>query len=166
MSGFDIEMIVKDEAFVTAFVQAARTAIGTHQREKQLALRNAVLNVATGNAPDEDLQSLFLRYIDELTPWHLRVLRYFSDPGGVLTPLGREDFDGNANRNMREVLIDIFPELSDRGIFVDRLWEDIWSRGLVGREDRIGGPMRWTEKRTSQLGDQFLRFITSPIDLG
>src|SRR5260370_7181085 len=52
----------------------------SHQREKLQALRNAVLNVAAGTAPDENLQLVFLNYLDTLTPLHLTLLDCVADP--------------------------------------------------------------------------------------
>ena len=75
--GFRVESLSNNEAFVTAVMHASQTAIRNHQREKRQALRNAVLNVAANRAPKEDVQLMFLNFIDTLTPWHLHVLRFF-----------------------------------------------------------------------------------------
>ena len=36
-------------------------------------------NAALGHGPDEDLALLFVRFVDELTPLHLRVLKVIAD---------------------------------------------------------------------------------------
>jgi hypothetical protein len=56
VEGFSIEALKDNEMFVTVFMHATQIAIRNHQREKIEALRNAVINVALGRAPDEDLQ--------------------------------------------------------------------------------------------------------------
>lgn len=61
-------------------LQASHAAIRTHQEEKLKALRNAVLNIAIGRTPDEDEQAVFLWYIDSLTTWHLRILKFLENP--------------------------------------------------------------------------------------
>jgi hypothetical protein len=77
IEGFTVENLTQDEAFVSAVIDATRSAISTHKDEKRDALRNALLNIALHRSTDEDQQQIFLRYIDELTVWHLRILQLF-----------------------------------------------------------------------------------------
>jgi hypothetical protein len=79
VDGFKIENLQHDEAFVSAVIQASRSAISTHKQEKREALRNALLNIALGRGPGQDEEQIFLRYIDELTPWHIRILKCLVD---------------------------------------------------------------------------------------
>ncbi|WP_447599072.1 hypothetical protein [Nitrospira sp. Nam80] len=65
------EKLAANEAFVTVAMQASQIAIRNHQQAKLEALRNAILNSALPNPPREDEQMIFLRLIDQLTPWHL-----------------------------------------------------------------------------------------------
>ena len=74
------EKLASNEAFVTVAMQASQIAIRNHQQAKLEALRNAVLNAALPNPPQEDEQMIFLRLIDQLTPWHLRVLAVLDNP--------------------------------------------------------------------------------------
>jgi hypothetical protein len=60
VAGFSAESLAQNEAFVSAALQASRAAIQTHHSEKREALRNALLNIAIGRAPDEDQQAMFL----------------------------------------------------------------------------------------------------------
>ena len=46
---------------------ATQIAIRNHQRKKLEALRNAVLNSALVNASEEDIQLMFLNFIEYLT---------------------------------------------------------------------------------------------------
>ena len=68
-----------NEPFVTTLVQASEVAIRNHQAEKIEALRNAVVNSAVGVDIKEDLQLTFIRYINELTPSHFKLLSFFRD---------------------------------------------------------------------------------------
>jgi hypothetical protein len=61
-------------------MQANQSAFRNHKKEKIDALRNAVLNSCLPGAPEDDIQMIFLNYIDELTPWHLRIMNLFDDP--------------------------------------------------------------------------------------
>lgn len=72
-----LDELQSDEAFISVLVQSSQVAVRNHQREKIEALRQAVCNSAGGVDIEEDLQLLFVRFIDELTPSHLALLRFF-----------------------------------------------------------------------------------------
>ena len=74
------EKLRENEAFVTVVMQASQIALRSHQQAKLEALRNAVLNAALPNPPGEDEQMIFLRLIDQLTPWHLSLLSLLDNP--------------------------------------------------------------------------------------
>jgi len=60
VEGFKVEELAKNEAFVSATIQATVIAVGTHQREKREYLRNALLNIAKGITSDDIKQQFFL----------------------------------------------------------------------------------------------------------
>ena len=64
---FDLEKLKNDENFISVMMNASQMALRTHQEEKLDALRNAILNVAKGEAPDESVQHLFLNFVDFFT---------------------------------------------------------------------------------------------------
>jgi hypothetical protein len=80
VEGLTTEKLATNETFITVAMQASQMAVRNHQKEKLQALRNAVLNSALPNPPQEDEQMIFLRLIDQLTPWHLRVLGLLNNP--------------------------------------------------------------------------------------
>jgi hypothetical protein len=75
VEGFHFEDLSQNEQFVSATLQAMQAALRTHQEEKLKALRNAVLHVASGDAPNEHHQTVFLSLIDRFTPVHIDLLR-------------------------------------------------------------------------------------------
>lgn len=77
----DLEDLSNNEQFITALLSASQAAMRTHEEEKLEALCNAVLNTVTPNDISEDLQLVFLSLIDNLTGWHLRILKFFDNPG-------------------------------------------------------------------------------------
>src|SRR5882724_2605280 len=77
--GVSMDHLQSDEAFISVLVQATQAAIRNHQQEKITALRNAVMNSASGAEIEEDLQLLFVRFVDELTPSHFSLLKFFRD---------------------------------------------------------------------------------------
>jgi hypothetical protein len=158
--------IANDQAFVTAVLNASTMALRTHQREKREALKNAVLNSALRNEPDEDLQAIFLELIDRFTGWHLRIQKYFDDPMGWLERDSREHrlpSMGGAGH----LLEDAYPELRTRKEFYTQLVVDLAGSGLMG-----GGFLGTTmtqggmlASRTTDLGRRFLAFIAEPDEL-
>ena len=56
VQGFRLEDLGKNPQFISATMQATQAASRTHQSEKLEALQNAVVNVALGKPPTEDLR--------------------------------------------------------------------------------------------------------------
>jgi hypothetical protein len=87
--GLTVDSLQNDERFISAVMQASSVAQRTHKQEKLDALRNALVNIALAQMPDETLESIFLGYIDGFTEWHIRVLRVYQGPqvtgGGGMT---------------------------------------------------------------------------------
>jgi hypothetical protein len=72
-----VETLQHSEQFQSVLLHASWAAVRNHQEEKLTALRNGVLNAARASNESEDLQLLFIRYVDELTPTHLVVMDFF-----------------------------------------------------------------------------------------
>ena len=157
---FKVETIAENEAFVTVMLHASQAAIRNHDSEKREALRNAVLNVACGQAPDEDRQLMFLNLIDSFTPWHMRLLRYFQNPAEF------SDARGIMAGALSNVLEQAFPELRGRRDFYDLIANDLFRNGFTNTESlhamMTGGGL--LAKRTTDLGDAFVSFISSPVN--
>jgi hypothetical protein len=155
--------LLKSDQFITATLHATQTALKNHQREKLEALRNAVLNAAIGTNLDEDLQIVFLRYIDELTPWHLRILGYFQDPAvwlkqhGIKAP---EVLFGGLTVGVYAA----FPELRKEDELYRQIVDDLHARGLLaGFSDGTMSSQGIFASRASDLGRRFVAFIRSPL---
>ena len=152
--GFRIEDLSSNEAFITTVMQATQVALRTHQKEKLLALRNAVLNVALHRAPDEDLQLLYLSFADSFTQWHLRILKYFHEhPTQVKSVYESGE------------LIAAYPELDGKQAFYEQIVRDLYARGLVVSNVTPGTATAFMPfaGRATQLGQAFLEFISSPV---
>jgi hypothetical protein len=168
VDGFNIDDLSQNEIFVTTVLHASQVALRSHQREKLRALRNAVLNTAIRNATDEDLQLIFLRYIDMFTPLHMRILHLFDDIQAVARTSGivilHLETD-NISSNYYDLLEYIFPELKDKKALCKHIGEDLYSNGLLTLNNiQAPLPERFVYySYTSLLGKQFLSFITSPI---
>ena len=161
---FALESVQNNEAFATTAMYATQVALRNHHEEKLEALRNAVLNVASGNAPDDDLQLIFLNLIDSLTPWHLRMLCFFQDPiaYGKARGINHSDlYTGSISQTLEQT----FPELRGQRAFYDQIAKDLFARGRIGIESlhtmmTASGVL---SKRSTEMGDRFVAFITSPV---
>lgn len=162
VDGFKVENLKDDEVFITAVLHAMAAALRTHQKEKLDALRNAILNVALHTSPDEDMQFMFLGFIDKFTPWHIRVLMHFHEnpPDWML---GSDP--AYLAKAFPELLQQADEELSGRVEFFMQIVHDLESSGLLDTQS----PPRATSGRgnpigkSTELGAQFLQFIASPI---
>lgn len=154
-AGLDIEELSNNEEFVSAVMHASSMALRTHQQEKLNALRNAVLNIANGQAPEDALQHMFLRWIDSMSPLHLQILKFFQAP----TPPQNISMGG-----LGHVLEQNMPELRDKRHIYDQVWKDLHVNGLTNT-DSLHVTMSGHglgQKRTSELGDAFIAFISEP----
>jgi len=162
VKGFRIEDLSKNEAFISTLTHASQAAIRSHQQEKLDALRNAVLNVATDSGPDENVQLMFVNLVDSLTPLHLRILNFFQNPSRPTgeNPIRVMHSMGTPARALEEAM----PELRGRQEVYELVARDLHAAGLLS-SNSLTGMVTWQgmyEKRTTNLGDQFIRFITLP----
>jgi hypothetical protein len=77
-SGF-IQELQSNDAFVSFVTQATVVALRNHHEEKRTALHNALVNAAFSASPGDDTQLAFIRFIDELSPTHVVLLRLISE---------------------------------------------------------------------------------------
>ncbi len=159
MAGLSVETLYENDVFVSMVLHASRIASCTHQEEKLEALQNAVLNTALPNAPDEDLQFMFLSFIDTLTPSHLVMLSLSNGTGGGQRMAGPD---------WQKALDNAFPKLADNLAFYRQVIKDLDAKGLVDEHDILYadvGEHPWPPEITD-MGREFIEFITSPLDNG
>jgi hypothetical protein len=150
----------ENERFLTAVLHANQIAMRTHQEEKLRALRNAVRNSALRSAPDDDRQLMFLRFVDELTMSHIRVLAVFDDPTAAVSAAGKKMRVLGGGLNL--LLYHCLPELNGQGHLSDQLCRDLENRGLIAPGTKLNVMMTshgMLTPRTTDLGKQFLGFI-------
>lgn len=117
LSGIKLENLQNNEEFVSLVMYATMIALRTHQEEKLSALRNAIANVAIGQAPDEVLQHIFLSLIDTFNSLHLKVLKLFQSPVNT---------EGLSMGALSHVLENKIPELKNNRELCDLLWKDLF----------------------------------------
>jgi hypothetical protein len=149
VEGFKFEDLGSKEQFISAMIQATQSATKTHSKEKLEALRNAVLNIALGHSPAEDLQAIFLNLVDSFTPVHLEVLRYLQH---------RNDFDLGRFRTERYVSDQATKDLLGRGLIQD-------TRAYAARGRDSAEALVVYDWRVSDLGKQFMDLVSTPPEL-
>lgn len=153
------ENLFKNEAFISASIQVARVVASTHQEEKRLYLRNALLNIAMGKTSDEFKQQTFLNAIDALSPAHVRVLHLLWSGAN-----GRIAWDQTnvplRQRTYAAAMQIVAPELKGDPGLCETVLTDLRNRGF----SKLGnGDLPFPQgPQTTNLGIEFLGFVLSP----
>jgi hypothetical protein len=156
---------LNSEDFITAVLRTVPAAMSTAAAEKRAALRNAALNTALGRQPAEDLFEMFLRYVEDLTPLHIKLLVLFDDPDDRCREAGI-DFSGIISGAPWQVVCGLYPDLTGEDEVCSHAWSELNARGLVNT-DSLKGMMTARgimARRTSELGRRFVQFIREPRD--
>jgi hypothetical protein len=156
------ERLAQDDVFVTVVMQTSQIALRNHQVEKLDALRNAVLNSVLSTI-EEDEMFIFLRLIEQLTPVHLRTLKFLDDPEAWMRQHGTHH-PGWSMGAVSTVLEHCFPHLTGRRDVYDQIVNDLQTDGLVGSGSFLHTTMTadgMLGSRTSTRGKAFLAFITA-----
>lgn len=159
-----IEGLQSNEIFITTLMQASQAAIRNHQAEKMKSLRNAVLNAALPDPPEESLQQIFIQMVDDLTVWHLRILRLFQNPRRWFAENEKQPPQFAITSSLSDVLTAAYPELSKKRKFYDLIGSELHARGLIfsnGFHTMMSTDGAYN-KQTTDFGDSFLSFITEP----
>lgn len=164
VKGFNIEELSEDEVFLSALVKASRSAIREHQIEKLDALRNGLLNVAIHREPEEDIQSIFLRLIEELSVWHLKLLALIDNPPEFIRKNRKVLSEFRESSDLRHMMFAVFPQLEEQREFLDLIVNDLFTKGLTGVSgiDTMMTPASVLVPRTTKMGRRFVRFVSYP----
>lgn len=158
-----LESLQENEAFVDVAIQASQAALRTAHEEKREALRNAVVNAARTPSIDGTKAQMFVALIDSFSPWHLHLLALFSDPQGYIAQ--RQDLhdlkSDIAASSLSQLVAGVFPDLAESEELTKLIAADLDARGLaqLGNLKTMMSGHGILAKRTTTLGDEFLRFI-------
>jgi hypothetical protein len=159
--GLDVDALFANDDFVDAIATATRIAEKSAADLKRAALQNVLFNVGLGDSLEADKRAIYLRYIDELTPSHIALLRLADDPPGWFSR-SNQPWPGG---NLIGVVIAVFPTWSGDEPFIDTIAGDLASRGLAELPLRTmmtaNGVMA---QRTKPKGREFIKFISGPFD--
>lgn len=149
-----IEEIKSHELFATSLIKATELAIKTSLIEKKKHLANAVANSLEANL-DEDKLLLFFDLLDKYTISHIKIILFFNNP----SKFEEVKNDSHIMGSPTILLFKVFPELEND--FFPKLYKDLYLDGIVNTEN-INTSMTssgMSAKRTSNFGDEFLKFI-------
>ena len=162
VEAFSVQDLSQNDMFITAALQATHISTRNHQQKKIEMLRNAVLNSALPDAPEDDVQLMFLNFIDTLTLTHIAVLDVLDSPQKWIDEY-ELDFGLKTRPNL--ILESIFKDLKENRAYYNLIATDLYSRGLIKENSfnlKITGQGELA-KMSSYMGRHFLAFISSPF---
>ena len=128
--GLNIEELSSNDAFIDIITQATQAAIKTSKLEKKEALRNAVLNAMVDESPDESLNHMFIRFVDDFTVWHLKAIQLVYAPEIVAKQTGK-DVKKIRTYVLIEMMFHVYPELKTQEGFIEQVINDLQNKGLM-----------------------------------
>jgi hypothetical protein len=117
------ERLRSNEEFISVFIAASQAAVRTHHAEKRGMLASAAVHAAEGAGIGVDLQLIFVRFVDELTPGHFQLLALFAEHEAVMAKL-------SGFEPLRQFVLTVAPSAVSSAEF-KLLCNDLQSRVLV-----------------------------------
>jgi hypothetical protein len=152
----DIETLPNNQKFVTIVSQAMVISLRNHQTEKLEALQNAILNSATSDDSDIDLELMFLNYIDTFTPSHLEVLDYLNRNEFNLKGGGWSKY---INEEIYVALNSVNAKYADINYF-NAIMKDLMDKELISPKTRNVPEEKFYATVVTNMGKNFLNYIT------
>lgn len=162
----ELDNLTESEFFFSCIQVATTNALRAYQEEKRQLFANTIYNSATLNL-DEDKKMLFLSLLDRHTLAGLKLLKYYSE-----NHYCKED---SIHRNSMETsytisgteyptksILENNPEFNNDSEYVKTLTEQLFGDGLISLIDFSipEVPKQARRKRTTNIGDEFLKFIS------
>ena len=163
--GVSMESLRDNEEFISLLTEASRAAISTHVEQKREALRNTLINSLS---PDStyDRSSLYIRTIDRLVPFQMRILEYINSLPSF-EPISSE-------RSSQDIFLhDVLvlangPEIESLTVSLPELkvyLADLVQIGLIVKDDTVFNldvSSRMPYYKLSDFGQYFRQFIQTP----
>jgi len=150
----NIDAIGRNPLFATALIKTTEVAMKTPIDAKLEYLANAVASSLNPKLEEEKLM-IFMDLLDKYTISHIKIINFFHNPSRFEGVSCNNSYMGTP----MSLLFQVHPEL-DNDLF-NKIYKDLYTDGLVNTESlRInmsGSGM--VQKRTTELGDDFLKFI-------
>jgi hypothetical protein len=162
-----LEERLRSPVFVTTLMQTTLIALRSDQSEKLDALRNALLNTALADTPNENQLAMFVRFVDELTPLHLKLLSVINDPyaQGVTKTPGVEVAPSPVQAEALRLAFPTAPSSADERELLAQIARELAARGLIDSSNGIFVNERLLSAgivNVTRLGSAFLSFVSKP----
>lgn len=147
--------------FIDTVIKTTQYALRTSEAEKIEYFRNALINTAIGESPEQSESQIFLNLLDSYTIWHVRILKLFDNPSHWFETNRIEPPQNVMGGGLKIILETAFPELKGRNDFCNLVWEDLKRAGLQN-SGSLGVIMTGSgllQNRTTDFGRRFLQFI-------
>lgn len=159
----DLSSLKDNEQFIDVVLVATNLAIKTSQEGKLKAFQNAVINSALRESPNETKAQLFLNFLDTFTIWHINFLHFIDNPIKWFENAGQKAPNLYMGSLFR-ILQTAYPDLHGQDELADVIWRDLHDNGLHRTTDlkttMLGDDL--LANRTSELGKEFIHFISPP----
>ncbi len=103
--------------FVDSVIKTTQYALRTSEAEKIGYFRNALLNTAIGESPEQSESQIFLNLLDSFTIWHVRILKLSDNPSRWFEINKIAPPQNVMGGGLKIVLETAFPELKGRNDF-------------------------------------------------
>jgi hypothetical protein len=160
-----VDGLRQNDGFIDAVFQISRAAIATSDEAKRALLRNALLNTALPEAPDETLRTMYLQWVERLTTWHMRMLDFFHDPRAWYASRHRAAPEYVIVSSCSGGWGDAYPEMKSQRELNERLASDLNVAGLLSMGNfylSMSGSGIY-ESRSTKFGEGLLAFVSSPL---
>ncbi|MBN1185696.1 MAG: hypothetical protein JXB49_25670, partial [Bacteroidales bacterium] len=131
-SKHDIELseLQDNPDFIDTVIKTTQYALRTSETEKIEYFRNALINTAIGESPEQSESQIFLNLLDSYTIWHIRILKLFDNPSHWYEANKIEPPQNVMGGGLKIILETAFSELKGRTDFCNLVWEDLKRAGL------------------------------------
>jgi hypothetical protein len=160
----NLEQITSNDNFIDVAIQASRIALTTTKQVKLEALKNVVINSAISTNFDQFKYKVFMCLLDQFDEYHILFLKLLYNPTLFFKSanIDVKKYFYNVMPSLSFLIELAFPELKNNEQFCTLIWNDLFSKNLINTKDFYGtmpfdGIMA---KRTTELGDDFLNFIS------
>ena len=128
-SSINLKLLKNNDVFIDTVLNATQIALRNHQEEKRRALIKTIKNSAFPD-PDRTFIQSALNFIDSLTPWHIRVLKFLSSPKRWEKDQNRK-IGRILGMDLYDLLDQAFPELRDHRDIEIQVVGDLFFRELI-----------------------------------
>lgn len=163
---FNIENLANNELFITTLLHGFQIALKNHQILKIEAIKNSILNSAINDNPDENINLMFLHYIDIFTAGHINLLSFFHNPEKWIEK--KQIILNSGGYQFSTFFKIIFKDFEDRKDYYYQIIADLNNNRLIRitvlsfNNNDIFKIKHFLNSYTTSFGKKFVKFISDP----